>query len=132
MSDNTWTRTPEEVVQLLGTCVDTGLDLQQAEHRLAVHGPNVIEESRRRSPWRMLLEQFTDFMNVVLSADLDSAPRPGALGSDRNRAAQARLAEWLTTGAPGIARRFSINPLMLVAPRPRRVAAPRSGDRQMA
>jgi Ca2+-transporting ATPase len=65
--DHAWhTRTTAEVVQLLGGRLDTGLDPQEARQRLTIHGPNVIEEARRRSPWRMLLDQFTDFMILVL------------------------------------------------------------------
>jgi Ca2+-transporting ATPase len=33
---------------------------------MARHGPNALQEKRRRSPWRMLLDQFTEFMIIVL------------------------------------------------------------------
>jgi len=56
----------DEVVQLLGARVETGLDSSDAAQRLIRYGPNVIEETHRRSAWRMLLEQFSDFMILVL------------------------------------------------------------------
>ena len=56
----------DEVVQLLGAHVGTGLGSPEAARRLTRYGPNVIAEAHRRSPWRMLLEQFSDFMILVL------------------------------------------------------------------
>lgn len=43
-----------------------GLSAAQVVERMARHGPNALHEKRRRSPWRMLLDQFTEFMIVVL------------------------------------------------------------------
>jgi Ca2+-transporting ATPase len=40
----------------------------EAQRRLAQHGLNVLTEGRRRSPLRMFLDQFTDFMILVLLA----------------------------------------------------------------
>ena len=45
-----------------------GLRADEGERRATIHGPNEIPEQRRRGPWRMLLEQFTDFMILVLIA----------------------------------------------------------------
>ncbi len=45
-----------------------GLSAAEAAGRLARYGPNLLREGRRRSPWRILLDQFTDFMIVVLMA----------------------------------------------------------------
>jgi len=55
----------EQVLEQLSTGVD-GLVSAEAQQRLAVQGTNEIEEQRRRPPWRMLLDQFTDFMILVL------------------------------------------------------------------
>jgi len=44
----------------------TGLTTEDAQERLAEHGPNAIPEKRRRSLLAILLGQFTDFMIVVL------------------------------------------------------------------
>lgn len=57
-----------EVAQRLGVNPQTGLNLDEAERRMAVYGPNEIQEQRRRRPWRMFLDQFTDFMILVLIA----------------------------------------------------------------
>lgn len=43
-----------------------GLDHGESRQRLAAFGPNMIMEQRRRGPLRMLIEQFTDFMIIVL------------------------------------------------------------------
>ena len=45
-----------------------GLDEAEAARRLERHGPNAVVEQARRPPWRMLLDQFTDFMILVLVA----------------------------------------------------------------
>ena len=45
-----------------------GLTSAEAKQRLAQHGPNALPEGRRRSPLRMLVDQFADFMIVVLIA----------------------------------------------------------------
>ena len=45
---------------------ETGLNHQEAKERLATHGPNAIQEQRRRSPLRMFFGQFADFMIIVL------------------------------------------------------------------
>ncbi len=57
-----------EVARRLGTDVAVGLTRGEAASRLARHGPNAIQEGEKRSPWRMLLDQFTDFMIIVLLA----------------------------------------------------------------
>ncbi len=44
----------------------TGLSTEQAQKRLAEHGPNAIIEKRRRSLLSILLGQFADFMIIVL------------------------------------------------------------------
>jgi Ca2+-transporting ATPase len=53
---------------LRGLTVDPvhGLTATEATARLTQHGPNVLIEGRRRGPLRMFLDQFTDFMIVVL------------------------------------------------------------------
>ena len=45
-----------------------GLAGAEAESRLAHVGPNLLQEGRQRGPWRILLDQFTDFMILVLLA----------------------------------------------------------------
>ncbi|HMK56432.1 MAG TPA: cation-translocating P-type ATPase [Dissulfurispiraceae bacterium] len=43
-----------------------GLTAAEAGRRLGVHGSNVITEKRRKPPFLMLLDQFNDFMIIVL------------------------------------------------------------------
>ena len=57
-----------EVAGQLGTEISAGLTRAEAASRIARYGPNAIQEGEKRSPWRMLLDQFTDFMIIVLLA----------------------------------------------------------------
>jgi len=56
------------VLARLGSSAVRGLSTVNAAERLVRYGPNAIVEGRRRGPWRMLFDQFTDFMIVVLIA----------------------------------------------------------------
>jgi P-type Ca2+ transporter type 2C len=58
----------EETLLRLGTNTESGLSGIEAEQRLARHGRNVIPEGKQRGTARMLLDQFTDFMILVLIA----------------------------------------------------------------
>jgi Ca2+-transporting ATPase len=62
---NWHTLTIDEVAQRLET-TPGGLSMEQAAERLAHFGANELKEKRARSPWRMLLDQFADFMIIVL------------------------------------------------------------------
>jgi Ca2+-transporting ATPase len=62
---NWHTLTVDEVAQRLET-TPNGLSLEHAAKRLAHFGANELKEKRARSPWRMLLDQFSDFMIIVL------------------------------------------------------------------
>jgi len=57
-----------EATAMLATDPARGLDAAEAERRLARSGPNLLREGARRGPWRILLDQFTDFMILVLLA----------------------------------------------------------------
>ena len=66
-NDNNWhTLTVEEAEQRLETNSRTGLCAAEVVKRLAKYGANELREKRARSVWRMLLDQFADFMIVVL------------------------------------------------------------------
>ena len=58
----------EETLRRLETNAESGLSGNQVQQRRARHGSNVMPEGRQRSPARMLLDQFTDFMILVLIA----------------------------------------------------------------
>lgn len=60
------TLSANEVALQLETNQQSGLSAAQVTERIAQHGPNALHEKRRRSPWRMLLDQFTEFMIMVL------------------------------------------------------------------
>ncbi len=45
-----------------------GLSAVEALHRLQVHGPNVLTEKKKKPPVLMFLDQFSDFMILVLLA----------------------------------------------------------------
>jgi len=73
----TWhTRSVAETLALLDTRPG-GLSAAEAGERLAAHGPNELVAKRKRTPLAMFLDQFKDFMIVVLIA---AAVLAGALG----------------------------------------------------
>ncbi len=65
-ADNWHTLTADAVAQRLESDPQSGLRAGVAASRLAQYGPNALQEKRARSPWRMLLDQFSDFMILVL------------------------------------------------------------------
>jgi len=74
-------RSVDQVLESLGASAAAGLDTAEVVRRLATYGPNSIEEARRRSTLRMLLDQFTDFMVLVLIA---AAVVSGMLGEPQD------------------------------------------------
>lgn len=81
-----YTVPPEAVAARLDTSIASGLDTEAAARRLTESGPNALAEGRRRGPWRMLLDQFTDFMVLVLIA---AAVLAGFLGEPEDTVAIA-------------------------------------------
>jgi len=57
----------EGALEALGSSMD-GLTRQEAEKRLEEYGPNLLKEKKKRSVPAMLLDQFKDFMIIVLLA----------------------------------------------------------------
>ena len=55
-----------DVAQKLTVDPQMGLSADEVARRLSTYGMNAILEHRGRGPWRMLLDQFTDFMILVL------------------------------------------------------------------
>jgi Ca2+-transporting ATPase len=45
-----------------------GLTQSEADSRLAIHGPNELEEKKKIPPWMLFLNQFKDFMILILIA----------------------------------------------------------------
>ncbi|HQS57408.1 MAG: calcium-translocating P-type ATPase, PMCA-type [Gallionellales bacterium 35-53-114] len=58
----------EEVLLKTKSALKTGLSVAEAKSRLIQYGRNVLVEKAGRSLWRMLLDQFSDFMILVLIA----------------------------------------------------------------
>lgn len=57
---------PSEVATHLAVDPDAGLTIDEASRRIAQYGLNDIRERPPRPLWRMFLDQFTDFMILVL------------------------------------------------------------------
>ena len=58
----------EAAEQALATSLSQGLSANEAARRLAADGRNVLREAPPRPAWRMLLDQFRDFMILMLIA----------------------------------------------------------------
>lgn len=56
----------DETAHRLETSHQTGLSAAKVVEQMARYGPNALHEKRWRPPWRMLLNQFTDFMIIIL------------------------------------------------------------------
>ena len=61
-----WTQEPEAVVGAFRSDIAAGLTSAEAAERLAAVGPNELIERGGKPVWRLLLEQFTNTMIVVL------------------------------------------------------------------
>jgi Ca2+-transporting ATPase len=61
-----YTMASERVVRELDTDAERGLSGQEASRRLETYGPNELMERGGTSPWRILLEQFTSTMVMIL------------------------------------------------------------------
>jgi len=58
----------KQAVVLLDSNSETGLNAQVIIDRRQTYGPNELEEFGGRSPWRILLDQFTNIMLLMLMA----------------------------------------------------------------
>jgi len=62
-----WYRiTTDEALNQAGTASPEGLSPEEAARRLAEHGPNELTEADVKNPWRILLEQFTSLLIIIL------------------------------------------------------------------
>lgn len=59
---------PETVRERLGTDLERGLSDDDAGRRLAEHGPNELAARKRITLFRMILDQFKDFLILILIA----------------------------------------------------------------
>ncbi|MDY3015314.1 MAG: cation-translocating P-type ATPase [Evtepia sp.] len=60
-----WQQSAEELQQSLGS-TPQGLTAQEAARRLEQYGPNELREGGKKSPLRIFLEQFADFLVIIL------------------------------------------------------------------
>jgi Ca2+-transporting ATPase len=58
----------EDVSKILTTDCETGLSAREARRRLTRYGPNRLLEKAKKPKWRIFLQQFQDFMVMVLLA----------------------------------------------------------------
>jgi Ca2+-transporting ATPase len=56
----------DKALDLLASNADSGLTPQEIQQRLQKYGPNELEEHGGRSPWEILLDQFTNIMLLML------------------------------------------------------------------
>jgi Ca2+-transporting ATPase len=56
----------ETALERLASDFERGLSSREAERRLLSHGPNLLQERGGTSPWRILWEQFTSTMALIL------------------------------------------------------------------
>lgn len=60
------TKSKEEVEKALETSFEKGLSEEEAVKRLEKYGSNELEHKKRRTIWNMLIDQFKDFMIIIL------------------------------------------------------------------
>ncbi|MEW6193031.1 MAG: cation-translocating P-type ATPase [Bacillota bacterium] len=58
----------EQVLKELKTDLDGGLTPEEAKNRLERYGPNELRERKKKTPFMMFLDQFKDFMIIILIA----------------------------------------------------------------
>ena len=59
----------DDVLQLLGTDAEKGLDILELQARQARFGPNLIPPARGHGPWKRFLLQFhTPLVYILLAA----------------------------------------------------------------
>jgi Ca2+-transporting ATPase len=64
-----WYKTATDgVLQQLKTSVELGLTQAEAEQRLQQHGLNELVDRGTKNPWKILFEQFTSVMVLILIA----------------------------------------------------------------
>jgi Ca2+-transporting ATPase len=57
---------PDQILKQLATPPDTGLTSAEAAHRLDIYGPNQLTEAAGVTFWQMLIDQFNNFVVIML------------------------------------------------------------------
>ena len=60
-----WSQGQDELFRELN-CTDEGLTGQEAAKRLETYGPNELQAGQKKSTLRIFLEQFADFLVIIL------------------------------------------------------------------
>ena len=69
INENNWyKKNIQEVKSILNTDIENGLTEDEAKKRIGQFGYNELEEEKKRSPFKIFLSQFNDFMIWVLIA----------------------------------------------------------------
>ncbi len=58
--------TPEQTLKQLATPSDSGLTTEEVKRRLETYGPNQLTEAQGITFWKMLLDQFNNFVVIML------------------------------------------------------------------
>ncbi|NLT36327.1 MAG: cation-translocating P-type ATPase [Gaiellales bacterium] len=111
-----WFRSSADEALRRTASASTGLTGGEAGRRLAEHGPNQLAETAAKSPWRILLEQFTSLLIVIL---IIAAILSAFLGDYED--AIVILAIVILNGVLGFRQEYSAERTMLAL---RRLAAP--------
>lgn len=61
-----WTKSVTDTVSQLSSSLERGLSGQEVKDRLVNTGPNELVERGKKGPWRILWDQFTSTMILVL------------------------------------------------------------------
>jgi len=56
----------EDVITQLGTLADKGLSSEEVQARMEIYGPNQLKEAQPVTFWQMLLDQFNNFVVIML------------------------------------------------------------------
>jgi Ca2+-transporting ATPase len=62
------TASPADVLKQLNTTIERGLTQSEAEQRLQKYGSNELVDRGTKNPWKILFEQFTSVMVLILIA----------------------------------------------------------------
>ena len=63
-----YSRSPEEVAEVLGVGVSAGLTAARAAELLSANGPNALPEEKPKPGWRRFLDQYRSYMQIILVA----------------------------------------------------------------
>ena len=66
MNETWFNKSTEETCEILQTNINTGLDNEQIQEKINKYGENKLKEKKKKSLAIKFLEQFKDFMIIVL------------------------------------------------------------------